>query len=253
MPSNYTIAAIAKRKASLVGKPVDETQPPSPLPETLPAGTRLVSGYAMRGVWALPQGALLDDGEYNAPLRTCDGTPQGPGCHFPETIDWPSYYAALRSQSTAPPEKWQPKIGERIVSDTGWTGVYRGEDPHSGFSMVRRDDGVTGTGPDDSFTIWNHGLRPLPAQQPADPEPEKVEAINAETLAADLKFPNSKFPKRKPNYAEWAAAEDARHAAALAQHLADFDRPRRFGKMGGLDKYGQKLSLRGWPDQGDET
>lgn len=60
------------------------------------------------------------------------------------------------------------------------------------------------------------------------------------------RYPHTGFPSAQ-DLENHAIARD-RDIAAIKQHVADFDRVsvRRFGAMRNLDRYGQKLSLRGW-------
>ena len=67
----------------------------------------------------------------------------------------------------------------------------------------------------------------------------------------ELRATRRETEERMVNHLRWhddQARLMAAREAKLAQALADLDRPIRTGPLRDRDKYGQKLSLRGWPE-----
>ncbi len=264
-----------------------ETKAPSPLPETLPAGTR----YSMRhpAIGCFPNGATLTEGgrNYTGYIVRDDGSESADGCVAAAHIDW--------SSVPTPAQPVEPKGDEWKVGDRAWHTMGKQEcvlvEQNPSASMRGAWFAKFGDEPDEQrVPVLEMFLRRL-SPQPTGEGPSVAELrcsgclrecdvltsgfcrycyrATAEQVAERRRanpFANEPVatptPKRDPYRA--ASRDDADVAAAMVKHdaitakrrrftadtLRDLDRPML--KLGG--RFGKRVEMTApstWPEGSD--
>lgn len=155
----------------------------------------------------------------------------------------------LRPAASAQPESWHGfEKGERVRHKLEkWTGVVSGGYGGNQVEVIR-DDGQRFDGKNGAYQACCDNLE-LVTEAESKPSPQPRRDPYAEHRKNAPAWLCDNFGPEDSQLDKLIAATRAERLRA--QHLADLDRPIRTGACLTRDKYGQLLSLKGWPEDSE--